>query len=113
MLIPIVLWLYQVGRMLHRWTIRYRLTPHRLYFREGILVRREEALELVAIEDLSNTQTLVERLICGGVGTVHVHSKDPTDPVLKLRGLIDYQRAFEQIDLARRKERQRRGLALI
>jgi uncharacterized membrane protein YdbT with pleckstrin-like domain len=113
LLMPVVLWIYQGAIALHRSTIHYRLTPHRLYCREGILVRREEALELLAIEDMSNTQTVVQRFLCGGVGVVHVHSKDPSDPDLKLRGLVDYREAFEKIDQARRRERQKRGLALI
>lgn len=113
LLVPVVLWVYQLGRALHRSTIRYRLTPHRLYYREGIFVRRQEALELVSIEDIGTTQSLVERLVCGGVGKIQVHSKDPGDPNLVLRGLRDYDEAFHAIDKARREERERRGIALI
>ncbi len=111
--IPILVWLVQFCRAIHRMTIRYRLTPHRLFVREGIVIRHEEAMELVGVEDIATRQTLIERFLCGGVGRVLLHSKDKTDPEMILRGLRDYEQAFHAIDQARRKERERRGIALI
>lgn len=111
--VPILVWLVQFCRVIHRMTIRYRLTPHRLYSREGLIIRQEEAMELVGIEDITWQQTVVERFLCGGVGRILIHSKDKTDPILVLRGLRDYETAFRAIDQARRKERERRGIALI
>jgi len=111
--IPIVVWFIQFCRAIHRMTIRYRLTPHRLFVREGIVIRHEEAMELVGVEDIATRQTFIERFLCGGVGRVLIHSKDKTDPEMVLRGLRDYETAFRAIDQARRKERERRGIALI
>ncbi|MHC4401089.1 MAG: zinc ribbon domain-containing protein [Planctomycetota bacterium] len=111
--IPGALWVYRLCQAWHRSTYQYRLTPHRLFYRHGILVRREEALELVGVEDIGTTQSLVERLICGGVGRVKVRSADPSDPDFMLKGLVDFEDAFRKIDAARRRERKERGITII
>lgn len=108
--IPIVFWLWALCVAIYRKTIVWRLTPHRLYKRYGIFVRTEDALELRVIRDMAKMQSLIERFLCGGVGRIRIWSSDPSDPILVIRGLRDYERAFRAIDEARQKIREKRAL---
>ncbi|GEM_PF-2825719 len=108
--VPLLFWIWAACVGIYRSTIHYRLTPHRLYKSEGIFIREEDALELWVVRDIAKRQSLLERFLCGGVGTIRIHSPDPTDPVLDLRGLKDFKRAFELIDAARQKARATRGI---
>jgi hypothetical protein len=107
--IPGLLWLYQLCRLIYRTTIRYDLDESRLMHREGIFVSKTSVIELIRIGDMGATQNLVERFICGGIGKVRVHSEDPTDPLLVLRGLEDYESVFRQIDQKRAEARRRKA----
>jgi len=110
--IPAALWLYSYCRYLWlRWTIRYRLTTYRFYHEKGLLRHRTDCIEVIDIDDIDFEQNLWERLV--GVGTVHIRSSDPSNPVLALPGLENAHVAFEKIDSARRDERIRRGLNLV
>ncbi|MCS7237795.1 MAG: PH domain-containing protein [Thermoguttaceae bacterium] len=108
--VPIVFWIWAFCVAIYRKTIVWRLTPHRLFKRHGIFVRTEDALELRVIRDMAKMQSLIERFLCGGVGRICIWSSDPSDPVLIIRGLRDYNRAFALIDEARQRIRERRAL---
>jgi hypothetical protein len=108
--IPIIFWLWALCVAIYRKTIVWRLTPHRLYKRYGIFVWTEDALELRVIRDMAKIQSIVERFLCGGVGRIRIWSSDPSDPILTIRGLRDYERAFRLIDEARQKIREKRAL---
>jgi hypothetical protein len=66
-------------------------------------------IELIRIDDMDATQSLVERFICGGIGKVHIHSEDPTDPHLVLRGLENHDAVFRQIDTRRAEARRKKA----
>jgi hypothetical protein len=108
--IPLVFWVWAICVAIYRKTVVWRLTPHRLFKRYGIFVRTEDALELRVIRDMAKIQSLVERFLCGGVGRIRIWSSDPSDPVLTIRGLRDYERVFRLIDEARQKIREKRAL---
>lgn len=111
---PVGLWIYQLGVLAYRrLTIRYSLTPYRLFHEEGLLVRRKHVIEVIDIDDIDHTQSLWERFVCGDVGTITIHSSDPGTPVLVIRGLANHEEVFRKIDDARRKQRQKRGLKAI
>lgn len=108
--VPIFFWVWAICVAIYRKSIVWRLTPHRLFKRHGIFVRTEDALELRVIRDMAKMQSLLERFLCGGVGRIRIWSSDPSDPVLTIRGLRDYDRAFAVIDQARQRIRERRAL---
>lgn len=110
LIVPVLFWIWAICVAIYRKSIVWRLTPHRLFKRHGIFVRTEDALELRVIRDMAKLQSLVERYLCGGVGRVKIWSSDPSDPILVIRGLRDFERAFNLIDDARRKIRERRAL---
>ena len=107
--LPGVLWLYQLCKLIYRTTIRYDLDESRLLHKEGIFVFRTNVIELIRIGDMAATQNLLERFICGGIGKVRVHSEDPTDPILLLRGLENHESVFRQIDKKRAEARKKKA----
>jgi membrane protein YdbS with pleckstrin-like domain len=107
--IPGVFWLYQLCKLIYRTTIRYDLDESRLIHKEGIFVFKTSVIELIRIADMGATQSLVERFVCGGIGKVHVHSEDPTDPHLVLRGLENHESIFRQIDKKRAEARKKKA----
>jgi hypothetical protein len=109
LVIPLVLWLYQLCKLVYRTTIKYDLDETRLIHKEGIFVAKTSVIELIRIDDMGATQSLVERFVCGGIGKVHVHSDDPGDPQLVLRGLEDHESVFRQIDQRRAEVRKKKA----
>ncbi len=88
--------------------IHYELTTQRFIHSSGILTRTSDRIETLDIDDVTFTQSIVERMF--NVGTIKLSSSDRTHPVLKLIGISDVKRIADLIDEARRKERRRRGL---
>ena len=104
-----LLWLYQLLVYVSRhYGHRYRLTPQTFFHESGILIRSSSPIEIIAIDDISYQQTLLERLL--NVGTIRIVSADRSDPQLVLRGIHDVAKAFGVIDQARRAERRRRAV---
>jgi len=107
--IPVCAWVYFGAIYFYRtMTIRYRLTQHRFYNEEGLFTKSVDTLELINIEDMTLRQTLVDRVINGGTGTIVLISNDATHPKLKVTGLENPRAAFESIDELRRRERNAR-----
>jgi len=87
---------------------QYRLAEAHLYYERGLFRRTIDTMELIGIADLRMQQTLWDRFINGGVGTVEVFSvSDKTDETLKMIGLENPQEVLEKIDAARRRLRGR------
>jgi len=107
--VPGVLWLYQLCKLIYRTTIRYDLDDFRLIHKEGIFVSKTNVIELIRIGDMGASQNLLERFVCGGIGKVRVHSEDPTDPLLLLRGLENHDSVFRQIDKKRAEARKKKA----
>lgn len=106
LLIPILAWLHFLAAYFYRtWTIKYRLTSHRFYNESGLFKKTIDTLEIIDIEDMQMEQSLWDRLINGGVGTVVIHCNDKTHPIIRLEGLENPQQAFESIDEIRRQRR--------
>jgi len=107
--IPGLIWFYQLCKLIYRTTIKYDLDDTRLIHKEGIFVSKTNVIELIRIDDMGATQNLVERFLCGGIGKVRVHSDDPGDPELILRGLENHDSVFRQIDLVRAVARKKKA----
>lgn len=107
--IMVVVWVFflLVGLYRHA-TIQYRLTTYRFYNQKGLLFRSLNSMEVIDIEDLALHQNLLERL--AGVGRIILRTKDPSDPILELKGVANPHEAFKRIDKARRDEHVRRSI---
>jgi membrane protein YdbS with pleckstrin-like domain len=88
--------------------VEYQLTTQRLFHRQGILARVTNRIEVIDIDDVQFTQSLVERFL--GVGTIRILSTDISDPKLIMTGIDDVKNVADIIDKVRRDERRRRGL---
>lgn len=89
-------------------SIHYDLTTQRFLHQSGILTRTSDRIEMIDIDDVAYTQSIVQRMF--NVGTIKLTSSDRTHPVLRLIGIDDVKRIADLIDDARRKERRKRGL---
>ena len=88
--------------------ILYRLSEAHLYAEKGLFQRTIDTMELIGINDLRMRQSLWDRFINGGVGTVEVFSvSDKTDDVQRMKGMENPQEVLETIDTARRRLRGR------
>ena len=108
----VLLWGYFYAVYFYRiWTIRYRLTDQRLYVYRGLLTRTCDSMELVYIDDVRLVQTLVDRLLNGGVGSLVIMcSADKTDKELLLSGIDNPREIFEKIDMTRTTLRAKRSI---
>jgi membrane protein YdbS with pleckstrin-like domain len=94
------------GLLLHKLSVRYRLTTHRLFRERGILVRKYDEIELIRVDDVSVRQNLLQRVF--NVGTVVViASSDATEPHLEMDGIQDPIEVKERIRGEVRKRRER------
>jgi uncharacterized membrane protein YdbT with pleckstrin-like domain len=104
-----IIWLVLIARMIVRkLSIDYRLTSQRLVRKTGLLSRKTGRVEVIDIDDVSIEQNLMQRIL--GVGRIKVHSTDVTDPELVMLGIHNPSHVAGLIDVARRKERVRRGV---
>jgi membrane protein YdbS with pleckstrin-like domain len=106
------LWLVFFVTYFYRiWSLKYKLTNHRLYFYEGFFTRTSDSMELVYIEDIQLVQTFFDRIFNGGVGRLVIFSSaDKTHPKLFIKGIENPQPIFEKIDKARADVRARRAI---
>lgn len=88
----------------------YKLDTDRLLLKKGLIRQTTDALLVAQINDVKMEQTLWDRLINGGVGTVIIHSTDKTHPVLKLSGVDKPSDAFESISYLWKDYVRRRGI---
>ena len=103
------LWSFLTVRLLYRrMNVRYELTTHRFIHQSGILRRVTDRIETIDIDDVNFEQGVFDRMV--GVGTIRISSSDRSHPELVLLGIENVKEVAETIDIARRKERERRGL---
>ncbi len=76
-------------------TIRYRISNYRIDFERGLISKDISTLELWHVEDISFHQSIIDRLL--GIGTIRVMSHDDTIPDLRMRGLPDGRKIFEEL----------------
>jgi len=106
------LWLHFFAAYFYRtWTIRYKLTNHRLYSYEGFFTKTSDSMELVYIEDIQLVQTLFDRIFNGGIGRLVIFSSaDKTHNKLILMGIENPQFIFEKVDTTRAEVRAKRAI---
>lgn len=74
---------------------RYRISNYRIDYEQGLLSKRIDTIELWHVDDVQMMQTLLDRIL--GVGTINIHSNDPTTPVLLLRSLPEPRKLLDAI----------------
>lgn len=88
--------LYLLGRHAYQvWSVSYKLSTQRLFIRRGILTQTIDQTELMRVDDVKITQTLIERMI--GIGLVEVMASDRSDSSLFIRSVADPERVAELI----------------
>ena len=92
----------------NQWSVRYTLTNKRFTHEHGLLRRVTDRIEVIDMDDVSVSQTLVDRFT--GTGTIKITSSDRSHPELYLKGIAGAIDIGAQMDDARRAERERRGL---
>jgi uncharacterized membrane protein YdbT with pleckstrin-like domain len=105
----VLLWLGALGVLVYRKLAHfYVLTNQRLKHRDGILIRQNNRVEVIDIDDVSFKQGIVETML--NVGTIRIRSSDTSHPELVLRGISNVKSVSDLIDNARRNERRKRGI---
>ena len=88
--------LYLLGRHAYQvWSVSYKLSTQRLFIRRGILTQTVDQTELMRVDDVKITQTLIERLV--GIGLVEVMASDRSDASLFIRSIADPEQVAEHI----------------
>lgn len=109
--VPAILWIWLESVVWYRsYTIRYHLEEDKLVTENGFLNHVKDSTLIAQINDIKISQTLWDKLVNGGVGTVTLFTTDVTDPELKLRGLEEPHKAFETIDYLRKEYVRKRGI---
>jgi uncharacterized membrane protein YdbT with pleckstrin-like domain len=76
-------------------SIRYRISNYRIDYERGLISKDISTLELWHVEDLSFHQSLLDRIL--NIGTIRVMSHDDSIPELRMRGLPDGRKIFEEL----------------
>lgn len=71
----------------------YRITTERIRITEGLVSKTRVDIELVKIQDISQSQRATERMM--GIGDISVTSHDPHHPEITLDNISDVQRVHE------------------
>jgi len=88
--------------------VHYRLTSQRFFHEKGILVHRTDLIEVIDMDDIAYSQTILDRLF--GVGTIRIASSDRSHPDLVVPGIDNVKDVAAKMHEARHAERLRRGL---
>ncbi|HLA84310.1 MAG TPA: PH domain-containing protein [Thermoguttaceae bacterium] len=88
--------------------VHYRLTTQRFFHEKGILVHTTDLIEVIDMDDITYSQTLIDRLF--GVGTIRIVSSDRSHPDLAVPGIAEVKDVAAMMQEARHAERLRRGV---
>ena len=75
--------------------IRYRISNYRIDYERGLIGKDIKSLELWHVEDISFHQSLIDRFL--GIGTIRVMSHDETMPDLRMHGIPNARKLFEEL----------------
>ena len=112
--IPAILWIWLEAVVFYRsYTIRYNLEQDKLVTESGLLNHVQHSTLIAQINDIKFSQTLWDKLVNGGIGTVTLYTSDITDPELKLLALEKPQDAFETLEYVRKRGIKSFGTTII
>jgi len=108
----VLLWGYHYAVYLYRtYTIRYKLTERHIYAHLGFFTKVCDTTELLHIDDVQLVQTLFDRIVNGGVGSLVIFcAADKTDKKLVMKGIEKPAEIFEKINSARTALRAKRSI---
>jgi uncharacterized membrane protein YdbT with pleckstrin-like domain len=91
-------------------SLRYVLTDQRLVMRQGIIMKREDDIELYRIKDIRVDYSIVNQLV--GIGTITIRSSDATTAgsELQMRDIPQARRRREELRRLVDQARQSRGV---
>lgn len=89
---------------------RYHLTTQRLFVHRGILVRVSDQMELIRVDDVRQSQSILDRLL--NTGQLEIFSTDETDETIRLRSIVDPETVAEAIRLNVRGVRSKGSIAI-
>lgn len=105
----LVVWTYiMYGYAKNRFGVRYRLTTHRFFHETGIILHKTDLIEVIDIDDITYTRTIIDRLT--GVGTIKIDSSDRSHPQLSLPGIANVEEVARLFQDTRHEERRRRAI---
>ncbi len=78
----------------------------------GIFNKKTDSLHIAQIKDISSSQTLFQKYLQGGVGTITFHTSDVTDSVVSMKNMDEPSRVFNAFDELRRHYWGRGGMQL-
>ena len=104
-----LVWLLALS--LRRKSRRYRITDRTIDYEVGVFSRRVETLQLWRVQDLDFRQSLFHRML--GIATIHVFTKDVTDPEVLLVGLPASREIFDRLKDACDLARQQRVVGVV
>ena len=81
------------GRPFLSITKHYRITDERIRITDGLLGKKRIDIELVKIQDITQSQRMSERML--NLGDITVKSHDPTNPIIVLDNISDVQNVHE------------------
>jgi len=91
-------------------SLRYVLTDQRLILRQGLVLKREDDIELYRVKDIRVDYSLVNQLV--GIGTITIRTSDATTGgvELQMRDIPDARRRREDMRRLVDQARQARGV---
>lgn len=78
----------------------------------GVLNKKTDSLHIAQIKDVSNSQTLIQKYLQGGVGTIILYTSDVTDQTVAMKNMDEPNRVFNAFDELRRVYWSKGGVAL-
>jgi hypothetical protein len=76
-------------------TTHYKISNYRIDYERGLISKDINTLELWHVEDIAFHQSILDRIL--GIGTIHVTAHDDNMPDLRMRGLPDGRKLFEEL----------------
>lgn len=91
------------------WTFtKYTLTDKKLIIEEGLLKSVENEILLYRILDITYTRNLLQKIF--KLGTIEVHSKDKSNPVLHIKNIKNSRRFREMLSTAVEEDKKKRRM---
>ena len=78
----------------------------------GVFNKSTDSLHIGQITDIQSSQSLIQKYLKGGVGTITLFSKDVTDPQIPMKDMDEPSRVFNAFDELRRHYWGRGGMQL-
>ena len=120
MIVPLILWVWRGCVWIYRiYGIRYEIrsdpdNPKATTFliTRGVFNKSTDSLHIGQITDIQSSQSLIQKYLKGGVGTITLFSKDVTDPQIPMKDMDEPSRVFNAFDELRRHYWGRGGMQL-